>query len=469
MTTSSPTAGAILRLPTAAVYTVGTLHYDRKGLCKLFGWLLWGDFAFTFFEAIFSRFIPIYLKDLQASNVLIGIMTGSIAGLVNVLFLPNISQWSDRFRSRLGRRIPFLLVITPVTVMSLILIGFTPELGRWMHQGILDWIVPGLSEQTLGLSLLCVFVILYHFFNMVLVNSYNWLLRDVVPQPLMARFLSWFRVVGTIASFVFLWYVFPTIVGHRQAVCTGVGIFYLASFLLMCFNVKEGDYPEPVASRGKEGLFKSFLQYFADCLSVPLYRNFFITWVCVLIANNSASPFLTLYARHGLGLSMEELGRVFAWSALTAAFTYFLMGWLCEKWNPLRVAIASLIFCAALTLLAFWWVDNKKTWLIYSIAATLPMGGWFLASLAISMQIFPGEDFGKFASGLNVFGCGGLILGNYLSGQFMDLFGSDYRIIFMWSFLFYAASVIPMFCVYRGWKQHGGPSNYVPPKSPQRR
>ena len=51
-----------------------------------------GDFAYTFFESIFGPFIPLYLKDLHASNTVIGVMTGSIAGVVNILFLPNLSR-----------------------------------------------------------------------------------------------------------------------------------------------------------------------------------------------------------------------------------------------------------------------------------------------------------------------------------------------------------------------------------------
>src|SRR5437667_3052 len=117
-------------------YEAGTLRYTRRGLGILFVWLLWGDFAFTFFESIFGRFIPLYLKDLQASNTLIGVMTGSFVGLINLFFLPNISRWSDAFRSRLGRRIPFLYVVAPLTVASLILVGFAPEIGAWLHQRV---------------------------------------------------------------------------------------------------------------------------------------------------------------------------------------------------------------------------------------------------------------------------------------------------------------------------------------------
>ena len=58
-------------------YSTENLTYTRTGLLALSFWLLWGDFAFNFFESVFGRFLPIYLKDLQASNTLIGLMGGS--------------------------------------------------------------------------------------------------------------------------------------------------------------------------------------------------------------------------------------------------------------------------------------------------------------------------------------------------------------------------------------------------------
>jgi|GEM_PF-4579585 len=62
-----------------ATYQAGTLVYSRKGLLILSFWLLFWDFAFNFFEAIFGRFLPIYLKDLQASNTVIGLMPEALA------------------------------------------------------------------------------------------------------------------------------------------------------------------------------------------------------------------------------------------------------------------------------------------------------------------------------------------------------------------------------------------------------
>lgn len=448
------------------VYTAGTLRYDRRSMAFLFGWLLWGDFAFTFFEQIFGRFMPLYLKDLNASNTLIGITTGSIAGLVNVFFLPNISQWSDRFRSRLGRRIPFLLVVTPLTTISLMGVGFAPEISDWLHRHATSSLAPWLTGSTLLLSLLCLFTISFHLFNMVLVNSYNWLLRDVVPPVLMARFLSWFRVVGTLAAVLFLWYVFPTMLTHRKEAFLLVGVFYFISFMLMCWRVKEGSYAEPEPHPRGHGFWKSFGTYFRDALSVPLYRNFFLVYVLILLATTCTSSFLTLYARHTLGLEMEDMGHIYAYAQMVSAGAYIVMGLLCERFHPMRVTLASLFLLLAGTLLAYRFVDGHQSWLIYSLLFPIPLIAWGLGSQAVSMLLFPEKTFGQFYSGMNVFGCGGLIVGNYLVGQFMDFNGSQYQAVFLWSGVFFAMAIFPMAAVYQGWKRHGGPDHYVPPLPP---
>jgi maltose/moltooligosaccharide transporter len=445
------------------IYKAGTLRYTLRGVLVLSLWLLWGDFAFTFFESVFGRFIPLYLKDLQASNALIGIMTGSIAGMVNILFLPNISQWSDNHRSRFGRRIPFLYVVTPVTVAALIAIGYVPEIAAWLHAHVLVRFSPSVSVAAVILPLLCVLVIAFHFFNMVLVNAYNWLLRDVVPQELMARFLSWFRLVGTASSFAFLWWVFPHVIDHRREVFLGVGLFYLAAFLLMCRNVKEGDYAPPPPKAGRPGIVKSFALYFRECLSLPIYRNFFIAYVLAGMATGCAGPFAALFARDTLALDMDTMGKIFAWGSGAAALIYFPTGWLCDRFSPLRVTGCALIGMAVASVLGFLFVDSRQSFLVYNVAVALPVVAWSLGAFASTMRLFPEAKFGQFYSGVNVFSCGALILGNYLIGQFMDLVKSDYRMTFLWSTTLFILAIYPMLLVYRDWKKNGGPNNYAAP------
>ncbi|MFZ4779107.1 MAG: MFS transporter, partial [Terrimicrobiaceae bacterium] len=224
-------------------YHVGTLVYTFRGVTMLFVWLLWGDFAEAFFASVFGNFLPLYLKDLEASNTLIGVMMGSIGGIINILFLPGISRMSDNCRSRWGRRIPFLAITTPLKVFSLIMIGFAPEVGGWLYAHLIHPIVPGITLQTVLLSWLCIFIVAFAYLGMVFNNAFSWLMHDVVPQGLMARFLAWFRIIGTIAGVAFMWYIFPSIMTHRKEICVGLGLFYLVIFLLMCYKVKEGEYP----------------------------------------------------------------------------------------------------------------------------------------------------------------------------------------------------------------------------------
>ena len=94
---------------------------------------------------------------------------------------------------------------------------------------------------------------------------------------------------------------------------------------------------------------------------------------------------------------------------------------------------------------------------------SLPGMAWGLCLSATSMKLFPAEKFGQFSSGLNVFSCGALIVGNFLVGVLMDLTHSNYRMAFLWTAAISVCAIFPMILVIRGWKQHGGHDNYVAP------
>jgi len=445
------------------IYQAGTLTYTKGGLMALSTWLLFGDFALTFFEQVFGRYIPIYLKDLQASNTLIGLMTGSFAGLVNVFFLPGISRWSDEFRSSIGRRIPFLYVVAPLTVLSVVGVGFAPELGRWLHAHLPAQLSESVSESVFVLALLCVLTVSFHFFNMVLINAYNWLLRDVVPLVVMSRFLAWFSIVGTASTTLFLWFVFPHFATHRWQIFLGVGVFYLVAFMMMCLKVKEGEYPAPTPRDDRPGFFKTFAVYFRECLQVPIYRHFFLLYLLITVALTCANSFITLFASSTLGIDLGDIGHVFAWSSGISLLFFYPLGWLCDRYSPLHVTLGAIIGMLAGSILALVLIQTKAAFLTYSIAISLPTVAWYLGQKAMSMKLFPSEKFGQFSGGLNVFGCGALIVGNILIGVLMDVSESNYRLAFLWTAILCAAAIFPMVIVIREWRRLGGHDNYDAP------
>jgi MFS family permease len=464
MQTNTPGApGAPTAAPARKIHRAGTLRYTTAGIVMLFMWLLWGDFGFTIFEEIFGRFLPLYMKDLGASNTMIGVLTGSLGGIVNLLFLPGISIASDRHRGPRGRRIPFLLWSTPCAVASLILIGFSSEIGGWL-QALLGGASVEVTVATVTLVMLSIFVGMYHFFNMVLVNLYNCLLRDVVPPALMARFLALFRIVSTLGRFVFSWYVFPHILTHRELVFLGIGMIYLAAFMLMCWRVKEGDYAPPATEKPK-GILSTYITYFRDCLTVPVYRNFLFMYACVTVASTCAMPFVTLYTRDTIGLSMEQIGKAFAWGWLAAAVAYIPFGYLCDKVSPMRVAACALSGLMLAWGVGYFAIRDGTSWLVYWVVVQMAPGtAWNLSFTALTMQLFHQGKFAQLSSGLNVLGYGVTsIAGNFLCGKFIDLTGGNYQMIFVWSFFWFALGVGFMALVYRHWKRLGGADNYTAP------
>jgi len=52
---------------------------------------------------------------------------------MGLIFGPIIAYKSDRHRGPWGRRIPFLLVSTPLVVLSMLGLAFSPEIGGFFH------------------------------------------------------------------------------------------------------------------------------------------------------------------------------------------------------------------------------------------------------------------------------------------------------------------------------------------------
>ena len=88
------------------LYRVGTLTYTRLQLIAVCAWMLYGIFCFCLMEALVPSLLPLSLKRFDASNTMIGILVGSIPGILNFIVNPIVSTRSDRTRTRIGRRMP---------------------------------------------------------------------------------------------------------------------------------------------------------------------------------------------------------------------------------------------------------------------------------------------------------------------------------------------------------------------------
>ena len=160
---------------------------------------------------------------------------------------PVISTYSDRYRSRFGRRIPFLFFATPFVTAALVLMAFSPEIGAWLHVALRPLLgnLPAWSLAGAGVFAIALLMGIFKFFDMFINTVFWYFFNDVVPNAYMARFLGLFRVVGSLAGMLFNWFLFPVALTHFRWIFLGAAVLYFAGFMMMCWRVKEGKYPPP--------------------------------------------------------------------------------------------------------------------------------------------------------------------------------------------------------------------------------
>jgi hypothetical protein len=102
------------------LWHAGTLTYTSGGLVVLFSWLLWGDFAWSMRERAVYPVVQLLVKRFGASDAVLAVLLSSLPSAMGALLSPIVSCRSDRHRGRWGRRIPYILVATPMAALFMV-------------------------------------------------------------------------------------------------------------------------------------------------------------------------------------------------------------------------------------------------------------------------------------------------------------------------------------------------------------
>jgi maltose/moltooligosaccharide transporter len=461
-------------VPAGKSFKVGTLTYTKAGLFSLFAWLLWGDFCFILMETAAPSVLQVNLNEMGAPNWMIGLILSTIPGVLNMTVCPAASFWSDRFRSRWGRRIPFLFIATIPLTVFLALIGFSRQIGAGLHA----LAQPGgfsVTAVTLGVIVFLVFG--FQLFNMVVASVYYYLFNDVVPTEVLSRFMSLFRVVGVLSSAAFNWFFLKHAVSHMTEVYLIAAGLYCAAFLFMCWRVKEGEYPPPPAQPGGgAGLSGGIKTFFIECYSQGFYWLFFLanTFYAVFCL---VGAFLILQAR-SIGVDLDFYGKTVAVASVVSAVLMYPAGILADRFHPLRVLIGATL---AMLLIQPLWLAfvffefgpaASHTLFVVITAITIPANTlYFAAELPMYMRILPKERYGQFSSANAMVRSVAVILGGVILGLSLDRISVffpardfAYRFLPVWAILSLAGSLFLLLKLHAAWKKQGGPLSYTPPK-----
>jgi len=444
------------------LWHVGSLTYTGIGLVTLFCWLLWGDFAWALQDRSVVSVVQLLLKKFEASDMVVGLLIGTLPQAFAMVLCPIVSYKSDRHRGRWGRRIPFLLVPTPVLAVAMAGMAFAPRIGEHLHHAL------GANSLGLNSSILIVFGFFWGLFEFAAIaaNSiFGGLINDVVPHAVIGRFFGMFRALSLIAGMVFNFWLLGKAEIYYTWIFLGVGAIYGIGFTMMCLNVKEGEYPAPppVASGASGGFFRAVRSYFQDCFSHSYYLWFFVAITLSWMSFVPINMFIIFFAQ-SIHMDMDTYGKYIALTYLLSLGLSYVLGSLADRFHPLRVGLAAQVLYAAATLWGGLFARDTGTFAIALVAHGVISGTWMTATASIGQKLLPKGKFAQFASASGLVTSIGVIGIGPVMGKFLDYSHHVYRYTFLASFALTALALAVGFVVHSKFVALGGPKNYRAPE-----
>ncbi|MFH1022990.1 MAG: MFS transporter [Planctomycetota bacterium] len=282
-------------------YRCGTLQYTKAGLFVLFSWLIWGDVCFSLFESFGGAdVITTYLQDnYRLSNTMVYFLFVLVPNTIGIVLGPIISFKSDRCRSRLGRRIPYMLFTMPLLCAFAIGLGFTDEVIAYVKT-----LVDPRHAFLVAMIAIGVLTIGFTVFNEFVGTVYYYLFADVVPPKLTGRFFAWCRIIGGIKGWFLGVFLSEYYLTHFKWFHIGVAVLYFVGFGLMCWRVKEGEYPPVTDVTKKTSKWSQTKIYFRECFTHPIYILMYLSAAMGVIVNGPkmSSVFTLHLGKHQSGI-----------------------------------------------------------------------------------------------------------------------------------------------------------------------
>ena len=433
-------------------FTVGTLTYDKRGLWLVFFWLMWNDFSITLLEQVTSL-TGILMRDRGASYTLMATF-GTVGGLLGMWINPVFSTWSDRLRTRFGRRRPILFIATPLFAFSLCAIAFMPDFYHYLMR--IDVAAAILNRFSINGEVLFIGLasIVNGLFNGVVLAIFSYYYWDVVPESVLGRFNSMAKIITVLAGMVWSFFVIGYAEHHTKTVYIGVSVFCLSVYLLSVWRVKEGEYPPPEPRKTTNPL-EPFYEYFKDCFSKPYYLWIFVGTLCFQLGNQGGI-IQSFYLRYDLKMDLTTTGWIYGVGlASTTVFGLALgysTGSLIDRLKPIRVIPVTFFIWALLALISFFVVRDKMSAAIMTSLICINQFAFGVALGAVTVELFPREKIGQFCSAQAFFyQTIIMVLNPLVISPFFDWLKFN-RGGYLWSAFFYVLAGLVTVKVYRNWK-----------------
>lgn len=396
-----------------------------------------GFFGVSVIWGVYNAFVPLFLANkFNLAPAWIGFFM-TLDNIAALLIQPPVGAWSDRLRTPIGRRMPFILIGAPVGALAFGLIPLASVLPLFVA-----------STSTLLLSMA--------FWRTPVIA----LMPDITPSPFRSQangIINFMGGVGAIISFLggaALYEMNPAFPFWLGSV-----LVIVASLLVFALIKEPREFAESEAQSGMlESLGEVINEREKSALRLLLAIFFWF------VAYNAIEAFFTLYANRHLLLPEADGARLLGQLSLLFVLFALPAGYIGSRIGR-RVTIMIGIFLLSAAMLAMYWlpVDLLTTQLarlpvlgVVPVVGLILMGAgvaWALIninSLPMVVDMTDAARLGTYTGLYYLFSTLAAIAGPNINGWIVQLTGLNYNLIMLVAPVFMLVALLLMAGVRRG-------------------
>lgn len=410
---------------------------------------------------IYNAFVPIFLQTghpgFTSSRDVLGFglnatTTGAIMGIDNlaaIFILPLIGIWSDRIRTRIGRRYPFILTAAPLAALAFIAMPVAAAMINPERNG-------SITGNTLAFGLFMVATAVVLLAMAILRTPVISLMPDLIPSPLRSKangVINFMGGVGFIIGSFGLALLFDI---NPVFPFLGAAIILIAAVLALFLTTKEPDpdsLPHPAdhqASEEEQGVRALKGVSIVPRENRPSLAALLGAIFLLFIAYEGIGTFFTSYAVNELGVSEGFAPTLFGLAGVTFILFTIPAGFIGEKFGRRKTIITGIVLFGIDMALGYFVANSVQMGIVLAVSGI----GWALINVnTLPMVIDSAADerlLGTYTGLYYLASQVGAALAPLMMGAVIDLFGSNFRTIFLSGPGFFVLGLLAMLLVTRG-------------------
>ncbi len=407
-----------------------------------------GFFTVGMMDPLYDSYVQIFLSRYIDHKSLIGAIM-SLDNVLALFLIPLVSAWSDRTVTRIGRRMPWIVVLLPLSA-----IAFSA--------------VPYAADASLAALVLLLVVL-----NVVKQSARGpvvALMPDIIPGEFRSQANGVINTMGNVAAIVGTLFLarlmdvdatLPLLGATKNRLSFPVaGALVVCATLVLFLFVREDPAAERESEDGRApGFVASVREVFSsrDRSAVLVLVSLFLWFV----AYQGVVPFLTEYSMSAFGLSAGQGPLAMGMVGISSAIAAIPMGYAASRWGRKRVIRVSLavITCVMFAVFLLGPVGAALGFPLSSLkfafwALLFSFGIFWIAVVANSFpmlwQMAHRDNIGVYTGLYYTFSQLAAIVAPALSGAIIDVAG--YASMFAFCSVFFALAFVTMAFVTGGEK-----------------